>query len=216
MNEELNGCRPTKGQAHYCRHTVHIAHSPPFALFFFFIFFCVQRCASSFLIHSSPILSFPSLLFSFFFFPSFLSFLSFLPSFLFFFSIVTPSSSSSTYSLPIAPTKKHINSITYKPSFSRSILPSPTDVFLVYQPVGLTHRTPLSPSLFLSTVRLFPPYFFFSILLELHFRLFSFYFFNSLSTNTSPLAPKAQALSHTHIFALLPPCFHFHSYTVID
>ncbi|OAQ33623.1 hypothetical protein K457DRAFT_1034164 [Linnemannia elongata AG-77] len=195
------------------QHTLHIH---PLSPYFFFIFFCVQRCASSFLIHSSPILSFPSLLFSFFFFPSFLSFLSFLPSFLFFFSIVTPSSSSSTYSLPIAPTKKHINSFTYKPSFSRSIPPSPTVVFLFYQPVGLTHRTPFSPSLFLSTVRLFPPYFFFSILLELPFRLFSFYFFNSLSTNTSPLAPKAQALSHTHISLSYPPCFHFHSYTVID
>ncbi|KAH7055474.1 hypothetical protein BKA57DRAFT_251389 [Linnemannia elongata] len=214
MNEELNGCRPTKGQAHYCRHTVHIAHSPPFALFFFYFFLRAEVC----IIFPHPFFSYSFFSFSplfFFFFPSFLSFLSFLPSFLFFFSIVTPSSSSSTYSLPIAPTKKHINSIKYKPSFSRSILPSPTVVFLFYQPVGLTHRTPFSPSLFLSTVRLFPPYFFFSILLELPFRLFSFYFFNSLSTNTSPLAPKAQALSHTHIFALLPPCFHFHSYTVI-
>src|SRR5690349_16723480 len=125
MNEELNGCRPTKGQAHYCRHTVHIAHSPPFALFFF-------ACRGVHHLSSSILLLFFLFLLSSFLFssflPSFPSFPSFLPSFLFFFSIVTPSSSSSTYSLPIAPTKKHINSITYKPSFSRSILPSPTDV----------------------------------------------------------------------------------------
>ncbi|KAK3837060.1 MAG: hypothetical protein JOS17DRAFT_430498 [Linnemannia elongata] len=184
--------RPTKGQTHYCTHKVHCAHSPPFALFLM-----DEVCIIS--PHPFFSLSFP-----------FLSSSSFLPlshssssS-----SSSSPSSSSPSSLVHLPPPPTH-SQLPYKQtyltqlhtdlSFPRSILPSYNLFFSFYLYVGLTYRTlphqayfyqPSTSSLHTSSTP-------FSTLL--------FYFFNSLSSNISPLAPKAQAHSLLTFSLSYPP-----------